>query len=63
MGELVGSDAGPTFSHRSCRINDINGHEADETGVPQWLAVRHVVFNGQYETLAAETSRNGGGWP
>lgn len=64
--ELIGSDAGPTFcySGRGAAFNDINGHEADESGVYlKGTRFVHVVFTGEYETIAAKRPATAGGWP
>jgi hypothetical protein len=64
--ELVGSDAGPTYCYRGrgAAFNDINGHEADETGTylegGQFV---HVIFTGEYETLAAKRPASNGRYP
>ena len=64
--ELDGSDAGPTYCYtgRGAAFNDINGHEADESGMylkgTQYI---HVVFTGEYETTAAKRPATKGGWP
>ena len=63
---MVGSDAGPTFCYtgRGAAFNDINGHEADESGVYlQGTQYVHVVYTGQYQTLAAKRPATAGGWP
>jgi hypothetical protein len=64
--ELVGSDAGPTFRYRGrgAAFNDINGHEADESGAylkgTQFI---HVIYTGEYETLASKRPASNGRWP
>ena len=64
--ELVGSDAGRTFCYtgRGAAFNDINGHEADETGMhPEGTKDIHVVYTGEDETTAAKRPATMGGWP
>ena len=64
--QLIGSDAGPSYcySGRGAAFNDINGTEADESGtyLQGWQFV-HLVYTGQYETIAAKRPATAGGWP
>ena len=64
--ELAGSDAGPIFcySGRGAGFNDLNGREADESGVYlKGSQFMHVLYVSGYETLAAKRPATSGGWP
>jgi hypothetical protein len=64
--QMIESEGGPPYcySGRGAAFNDLNGHEADESGtyLRGWRFV-HVVYNGQYETTAAKRPATAGGWP